>query len=209
MKVAITVMAAAVLAGCATPGSYNELRDAEREMQLHTQANSYMDIDLQEKGDTTEAQRAPEIVARKPLAAGCHQQFHAAFVSAVDRAISMGGAAASDYMHSMAPQLDAEFANCVKPLGLTGYPEFKVGDRYLRTDAFVRSWESASMRLIQARGRVDGEASSIGMALAFGIGSAGRNAAAYQPAPVIVPTIPQPIQCSSYQYGAYVNTTCR
>lgn len=200
----LSALAVAVfLAGCATPAAYTELRAAEEMLQQHITANTYVNVDLVDTGGAPEAQRAPEIARRKEQAGPCHKKYHEDFVAMLDAA----GARGEDgliYAIGRSRQLDLEYTDCIHPFGLTGYPEFKVGSRFLRTHEFVRSYWDAGLRHARAQFLVDRESSANGMAFAAGIGGAGRAAASLQPA-----AIQPPIICRSYAAGGQVTTMCQ
>lgn len=206
MRIAMFLAAAAMIAGCASPLAYSELQSAEQRLKQHASADMFMDLDLIDKGATTAEQRATDITARKDHATHCGAEFHKAFVALVDEAPSHGSDALI-FAIGRAQQLENEYDRCVAPFGLTGYPEFKVGESYLRTPAFVRSWVDAATRVAQAKHLVDSQSQSNLNAFALGLAMRPPTPVYVAPPPSI--TVRQPINCRSTRdvLGA-VNTTC-
>lgn len=205
----MVVLSALALAGCATPAAYTELSAAQQALQQHDRADSFVNVDLLETAGTTEDQRAPEVKERKDRAHGCHEQFYQGFAATLNESWAQGPSGLTPALQR-GQRLEVAYAECIRAFGLAGYPEFKVGDQFLRTDPFLRSYWRAGVREAQARQMVDQQTSSAGMAFAAGAGAAGRSAGSYyQPVPSVIPAPAPQVRCTSYRYGLYVNTSCQ
>jgi hypothetical protein len=206
MKATAGILATALLAACASPGALRELQEAERILVQHDTADIFLNVDLVDKGDRSEDQRAPEVKDRLVRATVCGDRFHSDFLTSLNEAAGRPDPAI--FLVGRSREIDERFEQCARTFGLSGYPEFKVGNSFLRTSIFVRSYVEASARRGAAQYRVDHEALVNGAGVAAGLGAAARSAASHQPAPLPAPTIQRPIRCTSYRYGGYVNTTC-
>jgi hypothetical protein len=210
MRAQLLAIAAALLAGCATPGAYNELQAAKAALDLHAGAPIYLNVDLIDTAGTTEAQREPQILGLRPRAEECGAAFNEAFALMIDQAATKGQEGII-YAIGEGRRLDEGFDECVRRSGLTGYPEFKVGEQFKRTTPFLRGYWDAGVRYAIAQGEVSRQSTASGLAFAAGVGAAGRAATTYQPPPrpVIAPTIRQPIRCTTQSYGGALHTTCQ
>lgn len=149
---------------------------------------------------------------RRALAKRCETEFYDGFTATLDQAAGKGRDGLI-FAVGRSNQLQYAFDNCERTYGLTGFPEFNVGGTFMRPPAFVRSYYEAGEREFLARQALESESQANAMGIAAGLAGAARAAEqATQNTPVVIfPTYqpPQTINCTSYAYGLYVNTTCR
>lgn len=199
MTRASIVAAAALLAGCATPAAYDELKGAQVVVKQHDSAKFYSKTQLLDGSSGQQHQAALRMADR------CHADFGASVLKAKDVASRLPLADALAFVANEANQVDATFDQCLRQYGLTGHMEFKLGDQFLPTPTFVQSYFKAWERFTKAQAKVNTEAHQNGVALAIGVGAAAQAAAMYQPPPA-----PRPVVCTSSQgLGRQLITTCQ
>ena len=185
-----------LLAGCATPAAYNELKTAQAALRQHDSANFYARTQLIDGATGQAGVRRVE---------GCRAEFRDSLLALRNAANLMPPQDILPFVMDGAHQTDRQFDQCLRQNGLTGHMEFAIGGQMLPTPAFVRSYYYAWARFTTAQARVDLESQQNGAGIAVGLGAAAGVAAAYQPAP---PT--RPLFCTSQRgVGAQVTTICR
>lgn len=150
------------LVGCASPAAYMQHQQAQTALDQLSRAEYWVDVDLVNPGQLSQAQQSAAVQALEPALKPCLDSVETGL-------LSLRLARSKAEQLQMSQGVDNSFDACARKSGLTGRVNFKVGDKFLTFPEFIEAGARAADAAAAAQTNVQAAESDNALAWAYGL----------------------------------------